>query len=232
MSLAVIPARGGSKRIPGKNIKIFAGQPMIAYAITAALESGLFKHVIVTTDDAEIAAIAREWKAQTPFLRPPELAVDCTPTLPVVAHAINACKELKWEFNLVCCIYPCVPFIQIDDLRNTARVMRENEINFCFPVTEFASAVQRAMRRLPNGKMGLLYPKYELTRTQDLEPTYHDVGQFYWGRADSWLTNERILGNSIGMPIPSWRVVDIDTPEDWERAEIFHKFMHGNCVEK
>jgi pseudaminic acid cytidylyltransferase len=227
LNVAIIPARGGSKRIPRKNIKEFAGKPMITYAITAAKSAGLFDHVIASTDDAEIARIAREWGAETPFVRPPELAADHTPTVPVVAHAIHAAESLGWPIDLVCCIYPAVPFIQIEDLRGALDLMSTTGAQYSFPVTEFPSAVQRALRRDETGRMSPLYPAYELTRTQDLEPAYHDAGQFYWGTRRAWLTNERIHSAGVGFPIPNWRVVDIDTPDDWVRAEAVFNAILG-----
>lgn len=222
MKIAVIPARGGSKRIPRKNIKDFCGKPMIAHAISAAKQSGLFEHVIVSTDDEEIARIACEWGAETPFKRPAELADDHTPTVPVVAHAITACQALGWEINYACCIYPGVPFIQIDDLKRALELLQTSQAAYSFPITEFPSAIQRALRRLPNGQIQPLYPENELTRTQDLEPAFHDAGQFYWGKPEAWLTNNKIHRSGVGLPIPNWRVVDIDTPDDWERAEILY----------
>jgi pseudaminic acid cytidylyltransferase len=219
MNIAIIPARGGSKRIPRKNIKLFDGKPMIAHAITAAMASGLFEHVLVSTDDEEIAVIARHWGAETPFVRPEELANDYTATVPVVAHGIQAGRALGWEFNLVCCIYPGVPFIQIEDLRGALALLTQGSSDYSFPVTEFPSAIQRALTRAADGRMTPFFPQYELTRTQDLEQAFHDAGQFYWGRAEAWLKNPKIHSSGIGYVIPNWRVVDIDTEEDWGRAE-------------
>lgn len=219
MNIAIIPARGGSKRIPRKNIKSFDGKPMIAHAITAAISSGLFEHVVVSTDDEEIATIARTWGAKTPFIRPAELANDYTNTVPVVAHGIRACRALGWQFDFVCCIYPGVPFIQIEDLKGALTLLTQGEADYSFPVTEFPSAIQRALKRRVDEMMEPFYPQYELTRTQDLERAYHDAGQFYWGKAESWLTNAKVHSSGIGYVIPNWRVVDIDTEEDWERAE-------------
>jgi pseudaminic acid cytidylyltransferase len=220
MNIAVIPARGGSKRIPRKNIKAFGGKPMIAYAITAAKNSGLFEHVVVSTDDAEIATIANEWGAETPFVRPAELANDFTATVPVVAQAIQACEELGWVFDNVCCIYPGVPFIEVADLQGAIKHLDTRSAEYCFPVAEFPSAIQRALKRNSDGEIQPFYPEFQLTRTQDLEPAYFDAGQFYWGKKKAWLRNPRIHSSGIGYVIPSWRVVDIDTPEDWERAEL------------
>lgn len=223
MKIAVIPARGGSKRIPRKNIKPFAGKPMIAHAIGAALESGLFDHVLVSTDDDEIIDIARQHGAETPFVRPAELADDHTPTVPVIAHAVEACEALGWEITAACCIYPGVPFIQIDDLRKAWELLEGGDTGYAFPVTEFPSAIQRALKRNDEGAVQPFFPEYELVRTQDLEIAYHDAGQFYWGWRDSWFQYSRIHSHGLGLPIPNWRVVDIDTADDWTRAELFHK---------
>ena len=219
MNIAIIPARGGSKRIPRKNIKVFCGQPMIAYAIKAAQASGLFEHVLVSTDDAEIKNIAESFGAETPFVRPAELANDFTATVPVVAHAIQACENLGWQFSNVCCIYPGVPFIEVGDLQGALIKFSESGADYCFPVTEFPAAIQRALRYSIKGLMEPFYPEFELRRTQDLEVAFYDAAQFYWGTKQAWLTNNRIHTSGIGFEIPNWRVVDIDTQMDWERAE-------------
>ncbi len=227
MNIAIIPARGGSKRIPRKNIRLFAGKPMIAHAIVAAKASGLFEHIVVSTDDDEIAAIARGWGAETPFVRPADLANDHTATVPVIAHGIQACMALGWTFEHVCCIYPGVPFIQIEDLKGALALLLERGADYCLPVTEFPSAIQRALKRQADGTMQPFYPQFEMTRTQDLEPAYHDAGQFYWGKAGAWLENTKIHSGGIGYVIPNWRVVDIDTPEDWLRAEAMYKAIQN-----
>ncbi len=220
-TIAIIPARGGSKRIHRKNIKPFAGKPMIVHAISAAQDSGLFEHVVVSTDDQEIAGISRLAGAETPFMRPAALADDHTPTVPVVAHAIESLEQIGWEVDTVCCIYPGVPFIQVADLAAALALLRETGADYAFPVAEFPSAIQRALRKNPEDRMLPFYPEFELTRTQDLEAAYHDAGQVYWGSRATWLSNTRIHSNAAGLVIPSWRVVDIDTPQDWQRAEIF-----------
>lgn len=219
MKVAIVPARGGSKRIPRKNVKAFCGKPMLAYAIDAAWQSGLFEHVLVSTDDQEIAEIARSFGAETPFTRPDELADDLAPTVPVIAHALTGCQGMGWEVEHACCIYPCVPFIQTEDLRLAYEMLKGSAADYCFPITEFPSAIQRALRRHDDGRMQPFYPQYELSRTQDLEPAYYDAGQFYWGSARAWLENSKIHSSGVGLPIPNWRVVDIDTPDDWMRAE-------------
>lgn len=220
MRLAVIPARGGSKRIPRKNIKPFCGKPMIAWSIEAALQSGCFDEVIVSTDDAEIADVARQRGAGVPFMRPADLADDLTPTVPVVAHAVRHCLDLGREVGYACCIYPCAPLLHIDDLKGAFELLRTLDVEYVYPVTEYPHPIQRAMRRMPDGSMRFVSPEHELTRTQDLEKLFHDAGQFYFGKASAWLGHKKMHTTGIGMPIPSWRVVDIDTEDDWKRAEL------------
>lgn len=222
MKIAIIPARGGSKRIPRKNIKPFHGRPMIGYAVGAAIDSGLFDRVIVSTDDAEISDIAKALGAEVPFVRPADLADDHTPTVPVIAHAIVSCQALGWDVSDVCCIYPGVPFISKADLRTASEILNTTGSGYVFPVTSFPSPIQRALRRLPDGGVKPFQPEHAATRTQDLEPAYYDVGQFYWGKAEAWLSGLNIHLNGSTVVIPEWRVVDIDTPADWERAELLY----------
>ncbi len=230
MKIAVIPARGGSKRIPRKNIKPFHGKPMISYAIEAALASEAFDRVIVSTDDAEIAQVAKAHGAQLPFIRPLELSDDHSPTVPVIAHAIRACEELGWGVDDVCCIYPSVPFISTNDLRTALEQLVSTGAHYVFPVTEFPSPIQRALRRLPDGSVRPFQPEQAATRTQDLEPSYFDVGQFYWGRKGAWLDGLNIHLNGTALVIPEWRVVDIDTLADWERAELLYATLSERCL--
>jgi len=232
MNIAIIPARGGSKRIPRKNIKNFFGKPMIGYAIEVAQESKLFEHIVVSTDDEEIAEVARQFGAEVPFLRPKNLADDLTATVPVVAHAIEVCQAQWADIKYVCCIYPCVPFLRADDLRGALdRLIRSGD-DYCFPVAEYSSPIQRALRIMEGGKVQPFYPEHEDSRTQDLEKSYFDAGQFYWGLLNSWVQNSKldakIHSRGAGYPIPTWRVVDIDTPEDWIRAEINAQKLLGN----
>jgi len=226
MKIAVIPARGGSKRIPRKNIKPFYGVPIIVRTIEIALASGLFQRVLVSTDDAEIADIARSAGAETPFTRPPELADDLTPTVPVIAHAVQACSSMGWNVSYACCIYPCVPLLSSRDILAALDLAIDTDADFVYPVTEYAHPIQRAMRRLPNGQMALFSPEYEMTRTQDLEKSFHDAGQFYWGTASAWLAHKKMHTAGLGLPIPNWRVVDIDSQDDWERAELIFKTLN------
>lgn len=230
MRLAVIPARGGSKRIPRKNIKLFNGKPMIAYAIEAAISTAYFDNVIVSTDEVEIAEIARHFGAEVPFLRPPELADDNTPTVPVIAHAIREFQKVSIRVEEVCCIYPCVPFIHTQDLLMAHDLLIKTGAEYLFPVTGFPSPIQRALRRSPDGKVQPFHPEYVATRTQDLELGYFDAGQFYWGRKQAWLNGLSIHLNASTLIIPEWRVVDIDTPDDWFRAEILYSSLLAKGV--
>lgn len=221
MKLAVIPARGGSKRIPRKNIRPFCGHPMIAWSIRAAVESGCFDRVIVSTDDEEIASIAREHGAEVPFMRPASLSDDHTGTSPVLAHAITAMEEIAAApVTEACCIYATAPFVQPEDLRRGLEVLRNSGAEFAFSVTSYAFPIQRAIRITGEGRVAMFQPEHFATRSQDLEEAWHDAGQFYWGRASAWKSEMPIFGpHSAPVPLPRHRVQDIDTPEDWERAE-------------
>lgn len=224
-NIAVIPARGGSKRIPRKNIKAFGGQPMIAYAIEAALRSELFAHVIVSTDDDEIADVATRHGATVPFRRPKELADDQTVTVPVIGHAVQAMKDLGHAVDHACCIYPCVPFLRGSDIAAAYQLFVGSGAPYVYPVVPFHSSPWRGMRRLESGQMQFVYPEYELTRTQDLERCYFDAGQFYWGQAGSWTSGLRMHSNGTGWEIEPHRVVDIDNADDWRRAELIAHAM-------
>jgi len=221
MRLAVIPARGGSKRIPRKNIRPFCGRPMIAWSIAAALESGCFDRVIVSTDDEEIAAVAREQGAEVPFMRPAELSDDHTGTLPVIAHAITAMEAIADGPVIdVCCIYATAPFVRPEDLRRGMNLLHQSGAAFAFSVTSYAFPIQRALRMTEDGRVAMFQPEHFATRSQDLEEAWHDAGQFYWGQASAWKSGMPIFGpDSVPVPLPRYRVQDIDTPEDWERAE-------------
>ncbi|MBL7249436.1 pseudaminic acid cytidylyltransferase [Alloalcanivorax marinus] len=228
MSVAIIPARGGSKRIPGKNIKPFQGRPMIAWSIRAALESGCFQRVIVSTDDEGIAKVAREWGAETPFMRPPELADDHTGTLPVIAHALEWLTDHGETVETACCLYATAPFVRPEDLRAGRDRLDRGDVDYAFSVTRYAFPIQRALRVTPQGRIGMFQPEHFSTRSQDLEEAWHDAGQFYWGRALAW-REQRPLFSEAAAPIelPRYRVQDIDTPEDWERAEWLFKAMRA-----
>lgn len=220
MKLAVIPARGGSKRIPRKNIKPFGGKPMIEWSIQAAHDAGVFDRIVVSTDDAEIAAVARDCGADVPFERPAELADDHTGTTPVVAHAINWHQAHGHDPSQVCCIYATAPFIQSEDIRLGAETLIQSRADFAFSVTSFAFPIQRAIRLRTDGRVEMFDTVQFKTRSQDLPEAYHDAGQFYWGTKSAWQSGVPIFGpGSVPIILPRYRVQDIDTPEDWEQAE-------------
>jgi pseudaminic acid cytidylyltransferase len=226
MKVAVIPARGGSKRIPRKNIKPFRGKPMIAWSIEAAHRSGLFEHVVVSTDDLEIADLAAKHGAEVPFMRPAELSDDHTGTTEVIAHATQWALDRKWPLDGVCCIYPTAPFVQIDDLRRGLRALELGSWAYAFPVTDFPAPIFRSFRQLADGGIEMFFPEHFKTRSQDLPRALHDAGQFYWGRPDAWLKGIPIFDkHSFPVEIPRWRVHDIDTPDDWERAQLVHSAL-------
>jgi pseudaminic acid cytidylyltransferase len=225
--VAVIPARSGSKRVPRKSIRLFAGRPMIAYPIGYALESGLFDKVIVSTDDDEIARIAREHGADVPFVRPAELADDHTGTLPVVAHAARWATATLADVDLICCIYPTSPFLVVDDLRRAHDTMRAGTWDYCFSVCEYGSPIFRSFRARPDGGLEMFFPDQFPVRSQDLPRALHDAGQFYVGTVPAWLEERPIFGpRSTFIELPRWRVHDIDTPDDWQRAELVWRALH------
>ncbi|NVK37110.1 MAG: pseudaminic acid cytidylyltransferase [Gammaproteobacteria bacterium] len=222
MNLAIIPARGGSKRIPRKNIKDFHGKPMIAYAIQVALNSKLFDHVVVSTDDVEIAHIAKSYGAQIPFMRPDTLADDFTDTVSVVAHAIEHVDFLDMheiKQSTACCVYPCSPLINESDLQKAMACLLSSSADYCVPIVAFEHSIYRAMKII-DGKLSMLQPEQAKKRTQDLPVTYHDSGQFYFGRVEAWLKRRPILsGDAVPYVMARSHAVDIDTDEDWRMAE-------------
>jgi N-acylneuraminate cytidylyltransferase len=231
MKIAVIPARGGSKRIPRKNIRDFCGKPMIAWPIEAAHASGVFDRIIVSTDDAKIAEVARHWGAEVPFMRPEELSSDFAGTTEVIAHATQWALEQGLELDAVCCIYATAPFIQVDDIKRGEALLESGDWAFAFAATEYASPVYRAFRQIQGGGLEMLFPEYRLTRSQDLPAVLHDAGQFYWGRPSAWLDGENAFGpRSVPVIIPHWRVQDIDSPDDWDRAEMLAPMILGKQV--
>ena len=221
MRIAVIPARGGSKRIPRKNIKPFYGKPMIAWSIEAAKSSELFEHIIVSTNDVEIANVAKQCGAEVPFVRPEELSNDHVGTTPVVAHATQWALDQGFDVVGVCCIYATAPFVQTDDLKRGWDALNSGNWDYAFTVTDFAAPIFRSFKQTDEGGIEMFFPKYFATRSQDLPVALHDAGQFYWGRVAAWLAGKRIFDrHSKPVMIPHWRVQDIDTQDDWERAEI------------
>lgn len=229
MKIAVIPARGGSKRIPRKNIKPFSGKPMIAWSIEAAKSSGLFDRIIVSTDDAEIAEVAKTWGAEVPFVRPDELSNDYAATTAVIAHAAQWALDQRMDVEAVCCIYATAPFVVTDDLKRGWEVLNTGTWDYAFTVTDFAAPIFRSFKQLPDGGIEMFFPEHFATRSQDLPTALHDAGQFYWGRTSAWINGKRIFDrHSVPVIIPRWRVQDIDTPDDWARAEIVAPIIMGH----
>lgn len=226
MRLAVIPARGGSKRIPRKNIKPFGGKPIIAWSIEAALQSGCFDQVIVSTDDAEIADVAIAYGATVPFIRPDVLSDDYTGTIPVICHTIEQVRSQGTSPEQVCCIYATAPFTCAEDILKGLDVLEATGCEYTFSATSYPFPIQRAIRLTADGRAEMFYPEYFNTRSQDLEVAYHDAGQFYWGKSSAWIGAKPIFtADSVPVILPRHRVQDIDTTEDWERAEWMLKAM-------
>ena len=231
MNICVIPARGGSKRIPRKNIKEFNGKPIIAYSIEAALNSNCFNQVIVSTDDNEIAKVAKKYGAQVPFVRPEKLSNDYAGTIPVIKHAIDWMERKNNYFEYVCCLYATAPFISPQIISKSYQQLKKSKSDYCFSVTTFPFPIQRSIKIIKDKKVKMLYPKYFDTRSQDLEETYHDAGQFYWGSAKAF-KDEIPIFSEIATPyiLPRYLVQDIDTIEDWIRAEAMYKALQKSRI--
>lgn len=226
MNLCVIPARGGSKRIYKKNTKSFLGQPIIAYSIKAALASGCFDRVIVSTDDNEIAQIAMKYGAEVPFMRPHELANDYAATLPVIKHAIEMIELQGKKVTEVCCLYATAPFVHANVLKQAFEQLMETGADYCFSVTRYDFPIQRAIKISPKQRVEMFYPEYIDTRSQDLEESYHDAGQFYWGTADSFKQLKPLFSKSASPYILNrYFVQDIDTLDDWKHAELMYQVL-------
>lgn len=220
MKMAVIPARGGSKRIPRKNIKLFGGLPMIAWSIRAAIDSQCFDHILVSTDDDEIASVAKAYGAEVPFVRPASLSDDHTATIPVIAHAIEWQSQHATATTEVCCIYATAPFIHASDIQQGLQVLQSTGADYAFSVTSYAFPIQRAIRITAEERLEMFQPEHFNTRSQDLQEAWHDAGQFYWGKAQAWLDGKPVFSKDAApVKLPRFRVQDIDTREDWERAE-------------
>ncbi|PTO75175.1 pseudaminic acid cytidylyltransferase [Vibrio splendidus] len=229
MKIAIIPARGGSKRIPRKNIKDFNGKPIIAYSIEAALASECFDKVIVSTDDAEIAEVAEQYGAEVPFMRPADVSDDFATTADVLLHAIDWYEEQSQSIEYLCCIYATAPFIDVNDIRNTYKLLLESpSADYCFPVCEFPFPIQRGVKLTQGQRVEMFQPEYFNTRSQDLEVGYHDVGQFYWGKPSAYRQKIPMFSDkAIAYPISRKRVVDLDTPEDWDFALLLSQALKG-----
>ena len=223
MNVAIIPARGGSKRIPRKNIREFAGQPIISYSIRAARQAGIIDQIIVSTDDEEIASVARDFGAEIPFVRPPEISEDYSGTNEVVAHAISWLVSNGAKLNAVCCIYATAPLIEATDIASGYEVLTSGNWNYVFSATTYAFPVYRAFKLDGGEQISMLWPEHQTTRSQDLPDTYHDAGQFYWGKPQAFLDSLPIFDkHSTIVRVPRHRVQDIDTFEDWAHAEALY----------
>ena len=225
MNIAVIPARGGSKRIPRKNIREFCGQPMIARSIHAAINSKCFEKVIVSTDDKEIAEVAENLGAEVPFMRPKSLSDDRTGTVPVIKHALEWALAEGLSVERACCIYATAPFISTEDILCGLSLLENQSRDYAFSVTRFSFPIQRAIKLNGDGHVEMFNPEMFHVRSQDLEEGWHDAGQFYWGMVDAWLNEKVIFENAVGIKLPRYRVQDIDTEEDWVRAEAMFKAL-------
>ena len=226
MIIAIIPARGGSKRIKNKNIKNFLSKPILYWTLKALKKSNLFNRIIVSTDSLKIKKMCLKLGVDEIIDRPKDLSDDITPTKPVIEHAI---KNMKFKdhkkIKFICCIYPCNPFLSPNDLKNSFKILKKNLKNFVFPVTEYPHPIQRAFKFKDDNKIVFFDRKNEFKRTQDLIKSFHDAGQFYWGTKNSWLSKKQMHSSSLGYIISKWRSVDIDNNEDWKKAELLFKLL-------
>ncbi len=224
-NLAIIPARGGSKRIPRKNIKDFLGKPIIAYSIEAALKSGMYDEVMVSTDDDEIAEVAKQYGAQVPFLRSPETSNDYAVTADVIREVLACYAKMGKYFDRVTCLYSTAPFVSADRLKESFLMLSE-DIQSVFTCVAFSFPIQRALH-IVDGKIEMLHPEYMFTRTQDLESTYHDAGQFYTFTVDFFNKTQSLWGkNTAGLVLSELEVQDLDTMTDWQLAEMKYGLLH------
>ena len=223
---AIIPARGGSKRIPNKNIQLADGKPLIAFPILTAISSGFFEEVIVSTDSEEIASISRTFGASTPFLRDADLADDYTPTIPVIRDALNRLPQIGAD-DIICCIYPTSIFLTNSMLSKAIEISpRLSKDNFIVSYTTFPYPIQRALQKDATGTLSFFDPKNMSARSQDLDPAYHDAAQFYFARRLSWETQDSVFNDALGVEIPRRHVQDIDTFEDLENARLILKLQN------
>lgn len=219
--VAIIPARGTSTRLPRKNVRQFLGRPMIAWPILAARESGLFHRIIVSTEDTEIAEVARGHGAEVPFMRPNPLASEAATHRDVVRHAIEWLSASDRAPATVCCIFATAPFLRAADLRQALEILRSGSWRAVFAATSFGHPVVRGFEMPPDGRIRMLFPGHHATRSQDVPTAFHDAGMFYWADAATWLGDEPFLAEaSTAVQIPRWRAQDIDTEEDWRTAEL------------
>lgn len=226
-NLCIIPARGGSKRIPRKNIRPFLGKPIIAYSIEAALNSALFDEVMVSTDDAEIAEIALKYGAKVPFMRTEKTSNDYATTFDVIEEVLIKYKDTNKHYDVVCCIYACAPFITSNKLTESHKMLEINNYDSVFPVIPFGFPIQRSLK-FEEDKIKFFYPEFSLSRSQDLEKSYHDAGQFYWMQINRCLEQKKILTeNSGSIIISEMEGQDIDNEVDWKLAELKYELLQS-----
>lgn len=226
MKICLIPARGGSKRIPRKNIRSFCGKPMIAWSIAAAHYSGCFDQVIVSTDDEEIANLARAHGASIPFIRPAHLADDHANTKDVVTHALSWMEQQDMRCDALCCLYATAPFVQAEDLQQSLRLLIDSRPDtVVFAASSFPFPIQRAIHLDADGYSQMFQPEYFSSRSQDLVEAYHDAGQFYWATPQTWANVVNFFEGMRPLILPRWRVQDIDNEEDWMRAELLQQLL-------
>jgi pseudaminic acid cytidylyltransferase len=219
-ALAVITARGGSRRIPRKNIRMFLGQPIIKYSIDAARGAGIFDEVMVSSNDDEIIDVARRFGASVPFKRSAETSTDLAPTAPVVLEVIEEYRRRGEQFDYVCCIYPTAPFVTSERLAEGLRTLHESGADGCLPITRFSFPIWRSFK-VDDGRVAFNWPEHALTRSQDLPPAFHDCGQFYFLRTSAFREQQRlIMSHTVPILVPETDVQDIDTEEDWAIAEM------------
>ena len=224
--IAIITARGGSKRIPRKNIKEFCGKPILAYSIEAALKSEMFDTVMVSTDDEEIAAVAKQYGAEVPFYRSAETANDFATTNDVLLEVLTEYEKRGEQFDLGVCIYPTAPFVTAEKLKNAVEQLEQSDADTLIPVVSFSYPPQRAMI-VKDGRLVFEYPEYLDSRSQDLVPHYHDVGQFYVFRTTEYKKNKKLMvGNILPLIVSELEVQDIDNQTDWEIAEMKYRLLH------
>lgn len=222
-NLAIIPARGGSKRIPRKNVKPFLGKPMLAYSIEAALATGLFDEVMVSTDDEEIAEVARQYGAKVPFMRSAVTASDYATTADVLKEVLDNYRELGYEFDNFCCIYATAPMVQPKDITSAFNRLVSSKFSVVYPVVQFSYPIWRCLDLEEDGTMKRHWPEFENSRSQDLPKEYHDTGTFYWYKTKEWLAGDLNIG---GIEVDETTIQDIDTETDWKLAEMKYKLLH------
>jgi pseudaminic acid cytidylyltransferase len=227
-NIAIITARGGSKRIHRKTLRNFLGKPIIAYSIEAALMAGCFEEVMVSTDDAEIAALAKDQGANVPFMRSEKSSGDHATTADVISEVLSEYRQRGKEYDNCCCIYPTAPFVTSAKLAEALELLNKNNADSVFPVTRFSYPIQRALN-IKNSQVKMIWPENLNARSQDLEPAYHDVGQFYWISVKRFEQHHKLFSaNSYALIVPESETQDIDHEEDWKMAEMKYRIMQGH----